>query len=95
MNTPLNKFSRKLTENEDQPGEYQEQENDSPGNLTPEENQNDESEGKKVNMNVPLEPIEQPENEEKGMKIKTLEDENPLKADPEEIDIKKLLKMKG
>ncbi len=82
-------------ENEDQPGEYQEQENDSPGNLTPEENQNDESEGKKVNMNVPLEPIEQPENEEKGMKIKTLEDENPLKADPEEIDIKKLLKMKG
>ncbi len=62
--------------------------------LSPEENHDEENEEEqKSDINVDLQPSEE-KKEEKGMKIKSL-DEDFVEADEDEINIKKLLKMKG
>lgn len=91
-------------EDEEQSSEGQDNDN---GDSAPEEKQEEETnedenqpqEEQKKNVNAAPNPAEQPENsekEKKGMTLKSLEEEkNPVDSDDEEIDIKKLLKMKG
>jgi len=82
---------------EEQSGGQEGQEGEENADLNPEGNQDEENEDEQnINMNVDLKPSEEPGDQEKGKKIKNLdEEENPVEADEEEIDIKKLLKMKG
>jgi magnesium chelatase subunit D len=80
-------------ENEDQ------SEEDENGDLTPEENpaedqEPDEEQNKSVSI-APQGEEEPSEEEKKGMKLQSKDDNDPVDADNEEIDIKKLLKMKG
>lgn len=86
-------------ENESQPeGDEGQDEN---GELVPEENQDEEETNEQENKTVSVspKPTEQPEaneKEKKGKLLKSLEDEeNSIDSDYEEIDINKLLKMKG
>lgn len=65
--------------------------------LSPEENQDESKEGEGTVSISPL-PAEQGEEKDenkKGMKLQSKEEEKETGADDEEIDIKKLLKMKG
>lgn len=87
-------------ENGDQSGDGNEESDDEEGELTPEENdepQEGSEEERKVNL-VPK-PVRSPEEgneEKKGMKLKSIEEEeNPVDADESVFDINKLLKMKG
>ena len=90
-------------EGEGEPEEEQEQNEDEKGDLTPEKNPEEDqepNEEQNKNVNIAPTPIEQSENPDeenkKGMKLKSKDDEeNELNAEDEDIDIKKLLKMKG
>lgn len=83
------------SENED--GE----ENEESSDLTPDETSDGEEDDSEENKTVSASPVptEQPEDldeEKKGMKLQSKEDEDEeVGADEEEVDIKKLLKMKG
>lgn len=85
--------------NEEQLEDENEAEMEESGDLTPDENleeeKDDTEESKTVSASpVPTEPPEDPDEEKKGMKLQSKEDEE-VGADEEEVDIKKLLKMKG
>ena len=93
-------------ETSDDEDESSEEQNKDNNDLNPEteENQDDETDEdqspeEQNNVNVAPNPTEQPEDpekEKKGMMLKSLEEEGTsLDSDDEEIDIKKLLKMKG
>ena len=92
------------SENEDGPAEEQENGKDQPeedenGDLAPEENSEEDQEpDEEQNKNVSIAPQgeEEPsEEEKKGMKLQSKDDDDQVDADNDEIDIKKLLKMKG
>ncbi|MCZ3364990.1 MULTISPECIES: VWA domain-containing protein [Methanobacterium] len=89
---------------DDNENESQEGQNEDSG-LKPETEENqeeprdkDESSEEESNVSVvpnPVEPSENPE-EKKGIMLKSIEEEgDPVDSDDEEVDIKKLLKMKG
>ncbi len=94
----------KTSDDGDQSQEGQ-NEDDSNSNPETEENQEetnadeDESPEEESNVSIAPNPVEQsenPEKEKKGMKLKSIEEEgDSVDPDDEEIDIKKLLKMKG
>lgn len=72
--------------------------NNESGDLTPEENQEEKEHDGKQNrtVNISPGPAEEGEDQKKGMKLQSKEDEEgSVDADSEKIDIKKLLKMKG
>lgn len=89
-------------ESEEEPNEVPEDEEsdgEEDGDLTPEENQEEEETDEEQNKTASIlpEPTEQPEGEneeKKRMKLQSKEDEE-VDSDTEEIDIKRLLKMKG
>lgn len=87
--------------NEEQLEDENEAEMEESGDLTPDENleeeEDDTEESKTVSASpVPTEQPEDPDEEKKGMKLQSKEDEDEeVGADEEEVDIKKLLKMKG
>lgn len=77
-----------------------EEQNDSNENLNPETGkipEEDESSEEQSTINVSPNPVEQADNpDKKGMKLKSIEEEGiPVGTDEEEINIKKLLKIKG
>lgn len=76
-----------------------EAETEESGDLTPDDNleEEDTEENKTVSASpVPTEQPEDPDEEKKGMKLQSKEDEEEeVGADEEEVNIKKLLKMKG
>jgi magnesium chelatase subunit D len=89
----------------DNENESQEGENEDNSGLKPETEENqeephdeDESSEEESNVNIvpnPVEPSENPE-ERKGIMLKSIEEEGtPVDSDDDEVDIKKLLKMKG
>lgn len=94
---------------DDEEQSNEEQEQDENSNLTPEneenqgenpqEDENQPPEEQEENVSVASTPTGQPEDsekEKKGIMLKSIEeDENPIEADDNEVDIKKLLKMKG
>ncbi len=96
-----NKDSDQDTEENQDPS--QEEQNGDKGDSTPEEIQNEEtsedenSQEQEKNINIVPNPAEQSENSEdqKGKALKSLEEEDSVDSDNGEIDIKKLLKMKG
>ncbi len=69
------------------------------GNLTPEESENNEDSETEEKLSISPNPVEKPEDEDgekKGMKLQSSEDEDQeVDIEEEEIDIQKLLKMKG
>ena len=83
----------------------QEEQNDDSGDSNPEieenpeENNEDQPPEEQDNVSAAPAPVEEPEDhkeEKKGMMLKSIEEEgSPVDSDDEEVDIKKLLKMKG
>jgi magnesium chelatase subunit D len=86
---------------EEQAGNENGEENDENGDLTPDEDSEENEDADEENRTVSISPgpTEQPEDqneEKKGIKLQSKEDEDDeVGADEEEIDVKKLLKMKG
>lgn len=84
---------------EEQLEDENETEMEESGDLTPDENleEDDTEENRTVSASPgPTEQPEDPDEEKKGMKLQSREDEDDeVGADEEEVDIKKLLKMKG
>ncbi len=81
-----------------------EEQNNDADDLNPEieedqEETDEDQSQEESNVEIAQNPVEQPENpeeEKKGMALKFIEEEgNPVDSDDEEVDIKKLLKMKG
>ena len=102
--TPNNESGNEEQEtdtNEEQSGGEEETETEENGDLTPDEDSEEESDAKDENRTISASPgpaeIPEDQNEEKkGMKLKSKEDEDDeVDTDIEEIDVKKLLKMKG
>lgn len=89
-------------ENDDKEDSSTEQEQNGNGDLNPDNEEDPQEENQpqeEQSAGSAPTPIEQPDNQEeikKGMMLKSLEEEeNIVETDAEEIDIKKLLKMKG
>ncbi|MGZ7048916.1 MAG: VWA domain-containing protein [Methanobacterium sp.] len=97
-----NKTEESTAENDDQPTDMGENpsetndEEDSEENteVTPEKNDGEGNEEPDGTVNISPLPTENDE-ENKGMKLQSKDDDDEVEADEEEIDIKKLLKMKG
>ena len=105
-NSDSNPETEENQDNEDSSDQSQEEEeNDDSGNLDPEieENQEESNEDQppeeQDNLSASPAPVEQPENpdeEKKGTMLKSIEEEGTsVDSDDDEVDIKKLLKMKG
>ena len=102
-NSDSNHETEENQDNED--SSDQSQEEDDSGNSNPEieenqeENKEDQPPEEQDNVNASPAPVEQPENpdeEKKGTMLKSIEEEGTsVDSDDEEVDIKKLLKMKG